>query len=144
MGLFSPRRDPADPRQLQIAIHELGHAYAWLDAGFRVSRVVHNGDDGSCEVTWDPDNLHGYAIGCWGGFEAEDRWLRQHHSGGASRSHSSHDIRNFKHVARQLDKRLTEGKARALARRAVARHWRQIEHRAPELIRNGRLTGHQL
>lgn len=144
MGWFSPRRNPEDPHQLRIAVHEIGHAAVWADAGLRVREVVHSGDDGFCNVDWDPENLAGYAIGCWGGFEAEDRWLRAHRRGRASRGNASHDIRNFRHVTRNPDVRLSESKARSLARAAVGRHWRQIEALAPRLITAGRLTGIRL
>jgi hypothetical protein len=36
MGFFSTTRDPQDPRQLQIAVHELGHAWAWKDSGLTI------------------------------------------------------------------------------------------------------------
>ncbi|MEV4599445.1 hypothetical protein AB0K15_18795 [Amycolatopsis sp. NPDC049253] len=144
MGWFSPRRDPTDTHQLRIAIHELGHAAVWSDAGLQIREVVHTGDSGHCDVVWDPDNLTGYAVGCWGGFEAEDRWLRAHRAGHASRGNSSYDIGNFRHVNRGLDKRLSESRARSMARAAVGRHWRRIETLAPQLIRAGRLTGIRL
>lgn len=144
MGLFSPRRNPEDPHQLRIAVHELGHAAVWADAGLTITEIVHKGDDGHCSVVWDPDNLVGYAVGCWGGFEAEDRWLRHHHSGHASRGNAGHDIRRFRHVRNGLDARLSESKARSLARAAVGRHWGPITALAPRLIAAGRLTGIRL
>ncbi|PXY31111.1 hypothetical protein [Prauserella muralis] len=140
MGLFGPRRDPEDPRQLQIAVHELGHAFAWKAAGFRIKEIVHEGDSGYVNVRWDDDNLLGYAIGCWGGFEAEDKWMRTHGKR-ASRYHSSHDIKNFRHVNRALgNDRLSEGKARALARKHINRHYAAILAAAPRLIVKGRLS----
>ncbi|WP_326567392.1 hypothetical protein VSH64_36990 [Amycolatopsis rhabdoformis] len=140
MGWFSPRRNPQDPHQLRIAVHELGHAAVWADAGLTITEIVHSGDDGHCSVEWDPNNLAGYAIGCWGGFEAEDRWLRHHRRGHASRGNAGYDIRNFRHVSNGLDTRLSEGKARSLARAAVGRHWDRITTLAPRLITTGRLT----
>lgn len=137
--LPSTRRDPHDPLQLQIAAHELGHAVVWKAAGFVINAVVHEGDGGYVDVRWDPDNLTGYVIGCWGGFEAEQRWTRTH-GGRARRGNSSHDIANFHHVNRALGKnRLTEGKARSLARKHVNRHWSQIVAAAPRLIRQGHI-----
>ncbi|EHY90010.1 hypothetical protein [Saccharomonospora azurea] len=137
--LFSTRRDPNDPLQLQIAVHELGHAVVWKAVGFVIKSVVHEGDSGSVDVRWDPDNLTGYVIGCWGGFEAERRWARLH-GRSARRTNSSHDIANFHHVNRALGaRRLSESKARALARKHVDRHWAQIQRRAPELVRSGRI-----
>lgn len=52
--LFSTRRDPEDPHQLQIAVHELGHAWAWRDGGLEVGRIKHSGDDGACRVRYYP------------------------------------------------------------------------------------------
>ena len=86
MRLFRARRNPADPRQQQVAIHELGHAYTWLDVGLLVRTVTHQVDTGACELDnypsqpthpmcqfcpADPDQLYAFAVGCWGGFEAE-------------------------------------------------------------------------
>ncbi|PXY17082.1 hypothetical protein BAY59_36505 [Prauserella coralliicola] len=140
MGLFGPRRNPEDPRQLQIAVHELGHAYAWKTAGFTVKQIVHEGNSGYVDVDWDPDNLTGYAIGCWGGFEAEDKWMRAH-GRRASRSNSSHDIGNFRHVNRALGKdRLSEGKARSLARKYINRHYSAILAAAPRLVVKGHIS----
>lgn len=139
--LFSTRRDPDDPRQLQIAVHELGHAWAWRDGGLEVRGVEHTGDDGACHVRYypQPEQLRAFAIGCWAGFEAEDRWLRANKLGRARRGHSSHDIRLFCGAVRELGGGLSEGKARATARTLVARRWEHIESRAPELIRLGRI-----
>ncbi|WP_433470354.1 hypothetical protein [Saccharomonospora azurea] len=68
--LFSTRRDPEDPHQLQIAVHELGHAWAWRDGGLEVGRIKHSGDDGACHVRYypQPEQLRAFAIGCWAGY----------------------------------------------------------------------------
>lgn len=139
--LFSTRRDPEDPHQLQIAVHELGHAWAWRDGGLEVGRIKHSGDDGACHVRYSPqpEQLRAFAIGCWPGFEAEDRWLRANGLGRARRGHSSHDIRLFRTAVRELGGGLSESKARAKARTLVVRRWAQIQRRAPELIRLGRI-----
>lgn len=73
--LFSTRRDPANPRQLQIAVHELEHAWAWHGGGLDVRGVEHTGDDGTCHVRYypRPDQIRAFAIGCWAGFEAQAR-----------------------------------------------------------------------
>ncbi|MEU9686141.1 hypothetical protein [Amycolatopsis japonica] len=145
MGWFSPARDPEDPRQLQIAVHELGHAWAWKEGGFRILEILHTGNGG--EVTtnrkqrgWNEEIAWEYCIGCWGGFEAEDRWMRTFGHGRAHRGHSAHDIGNFKHVARGLESKLSEGKARSIARTRVGKHWSQILRQAPLLVRDGRIS----
>jgi hypothetical protein len=138
MGFFSTTRDPQDPQQLQIAVHELGHAWAWKDSGLTIVAVYHSGDDGNCHVRYWDEQVFAFAVGCWAGFEAEDQWLRQHRLGHAKRSHSSHDIRLFRAAARELGG-LSEGKARSLARKLVNRRWSHIQHTAPELVRTGRI-----
>lgn len=143
MGLLGSSRANDDPLWLQIAVHELGHALVWKDAGLRVKVVVFAGEDSYCNVEWDPKNLLGYAVGCWGGLEAEARWFRNHR-GSPRRGNSGHDIRNFHHVTKGLDQSLSEGKARSIARKAVARQWRRIEVAAPRLVASGRLSGSQL
>ncbi|WP_410580268.1 hypothetical protein [Amycolatopsis sp. lyj-108] len=145
MGLFSPARDPEDPRQLQIAVHELGHAWAWKEGGFRILEIRHTGDAGWVDTNreqrgWDQDIAREYCLGCWGGFEAEDRWMRKFGHGRAHRGNSGHDISNFKHVARGLKPGLQESKARAIARDRVAKHWSQILRQAPVLVRDGRIS----
>jgi hypothetical protein len=143
MGLFSPSRNVNDPKQLAIAAHELGHGFAWKDAGLTVHGIRFWGDGGECGVKldWENENqAHDYAIGCWGGFEAEDKWLRKHGRGAAKRSHSSHDIDNFRFVARQLTGGLSESKARSIARTRVSRHWSAIQRLTPQLVRDGRIS----
>lgn len=141
MGWFHPRRDPTDPHQLRIAIHELGHAAVWTTGGFTVRQVVHEGDDGRCAVTWNPDNAEGYLAGFWGGYEAENLWARTHHTSRARRGNSGHDIHAFRDANRNLYTPVSEAKARSIARAAVRRHWARIEDLAPRLITAGRLTG---
>ncbi|WP_037321469.1 hypothetical protein [Amycolatopsis orientalis] len=145
MGLFSPARDPEDPRQIATAVHELGHAWVWKDAGFTITEIRFTGDEGWVSVKirekdWDHKSARDYAIGCWGGFEAEDRWLREHRMGRAHRGNAAHDIKNFKHVTRKLEPALSEGKARSIARDRVARRWSQIVRQAPVLVRDSRIS----
>ncbi|NIJ14307.1 hypothetical protein FHU38_004651 [Saccharomonospora amisosensis] len=143
MGLFGPRRDPGDLRQLQIAVHELGHAWVWKAHGLIIRGIEHTGSDGTCHVRHysDTESLRAYAIGLWAGFEAEDQWLRANGLGRARRSTSSYDIRQFRRTNRELGPHsLSEAKARSLARRTVHRHWNAIEAAAPRLITKGRLS----
>lgn len=152
MGWFSPDRDPDDPRQLQIAVHELAHAHAWTDGGLIVRGVAHYGrNGGNCPVRYWPGRngqALAFAVGCWAGFEAEDRWLRHHGLGSASRANSAHDIRLFRQAVREIrevdGRRLSEGEARSLARTAVARRWQRITRTAPRLVTAGRLSPGQL
>jgi hypothetical protein len=140
MGLFTPKRNENDPHQLAIAVHELGHAWAWQDAGLTVYKITFSGKDGATGVRFGDDDLFDYAVGCWAGFEAEDKWRRQHGHGRAKRSNASVDIRNFRDAVRELGGGLSEGKARRLARARVTKRWRQIEHLAPHLVRAGRIS----
>jgi hypothetical protein len=76
--LFRTRRNPDDPWQQQIAVHELGHAYAWRDGGLMIRSVLHKGDSGECNLDGypsgpihpscpscpaSPQQLHAFAIG---------------------------------------------------------------------------------
>lgn len=146
MGLFSPARDPEDLRQLAAAAHELGHAWVWKDAGLTITEIRFTGDTGWVSFAkirdkdWNDTVAREYCVGCWAGFEAEVRWLREHRAGRAHRGESAHDIKNFKHVARKLKPALSEGKARSLARDRVARRWSQILRQAPVLVRDGRIS----
>ncbi|OQO91962.1 hypothetical protein B1813_06675 [Saccharomonospora piscinae] len=143
--LFSTTRNPEDPHQLRIAVHELGHAVAWQAGGLTVGRIKHTGDEGACRVTYypEPDQLHAFAIGCWAGFEAEDRWMRAAKRGRAKRTNSAHDLDLYRTAVRELRReygtRLSESKARSQARTLVARRWALIERTAPVLIRQGRI-----
>ncbi|MFD5245676.1 hypothetical protein ACFWIW_14080 [Amycolatopsis sp. NPDC058340] len=146
MGLFSPARDPDDPEQLATAVHELGHAWAWKDAGFTVTEIRFTGDEGSVtlakvrESDWDHQARREYAIGCWAGFEAEDRWRQAHRAGRARRGPAAFDIKNFKNVTKGLSPSLSEGKARSLARKRIAARWSQILRQAPVLVRDGHIS----
>ncbi|RSN32232.1 hypothetical protein DL990_20165 [Amycolatopsis sp. WAC 01416] len=146
MGLFSPARDPEDPEQLATAAHELGHAWVWKDAGFTVTEIRFLGDEGWVslakvrESDWDQRAIRDYAVGCWAGFEAEERWRREHRLKPARRGHAAHDIKVFKNFAKELKPALSEGKARSLARDRVARRWSQIQRQAPVLVRDGRIS----
>lgn len=145
MSLFAPARNPEDPHQLRIAVHELGHAVAWRDGGLEVGRIKHGGDEGACRVRYypKPDQLLAFAIGLWAGFEAEDRWLGATKRGRASRGNSGHDLRLFREAVRELRQHygqsLSEAQARKQARKLVDRHWTRIERTAPDLIRKGRI-----
>lgn len=145
MGLFSTDRDPENPRQLATAVHELGHAWAWKDAGLTITEIRYTGDEGWVSIARVREKdwakvAREYAIGCWAGFEAEDRYMRAHRIGSAHRGNAAHDIKNFKYVTRQLKPALSEGKARSLARDRVARRWSQILRQAPVLVRDGRIS----
>jgi hypothetical protein len=140
MGFFSPKRNENDPQQLAIAVHELGHAWAWKDAGLDVYEIRFSGDDGVTGVRYDETDLYAYAVGCWAGFEAEDKWRRQHGHGNAKRRNASHDIGSFRDTVRELGGGLSEGTARRLARARVTKRWRQIEALAPQLVRKGRTS----
>lgn len=145
MSWFGPTRNPEDPHQLRIAVHELGHAWAWQAGGLQIRSVTHTGSDGDCHVRYypTPEQLHAFAVGCWAGYEAEDRWLRTHRRGRASRGNASHDLREFRGAVRELRElgiTLTETQARAQARTLITRHWTQITRTAPDLIRRGRIT----
>ncbi|MDI5980112.1 hypothetical protein [Amycolatopsis magusensis] len=143
MGWFSSR-DPDDPHQLAIAVHELGHAFAWSDHGLPVAYVKHSGSDGVAHLAsvtgYSEAQMRAYAVGMWAGFEAEDRWRRAHNLSGASKSHSRADIANFHAEQARLAEtgiRLSEGKARSLARQRIAARWSRIQTLAPELICKG-------
>ncbi|AHJ58529.1 hypothetical protein [Amycolatopsis keratiniphila] len=139
MGLFSTKRDPEDPEQLQIAVHELGHAFAWKLTGSTIREIRHTGDEGWVDVrVLAPDNRD-FAIGLWAGFEAEDRWLKANNLGRAKRGNSSWDIGRFNKVRKDIKGGLSESKARSLARPLVNRCWSQILETAPKLIRDGTL-----
>ncbi len=143
--LFATERDPEDPRQIAIAVHELGHAWAWKDGGLSITEVRHHGDEGHVRFDypakdWGEALALAYCVGCWAGFEAEDRWCKAHGQGRAKRGHAAYDIGNFHHVARSMTKRLSEGTARSLARKCVGRRWSQILRQAPVLVRDGRIS----
>jgi hypothetical protein len=127
------RRNPGDPHQLRIAVHEIAHGYAWDSLGLDVRSVRHWGDSGETHVRWSDDQWRPYAIGLWAGYEAEKLW-----SGSASRGNSAWDIKRFRQVTRGNG--FSEGAARSEARSLVRRHIGRIEAAAPELIRAGRLT----
>lgn len=111
--LFSTRRDPDNPRQLQIAVHELEHAWAWHGGGLDVRGVEHTGDDGTCHVRYypRPDQIRAFAIGCWAGFR---RYARG--SG------------------------ICESAARRETEKRVRQHWSRIERAAKRLHARGRLA----
>ncbi|MBB5852501.1 hypothetical protein ACFQ05_04370 [Amycolatopsis umgeniensis] len=143
--LFSTDRDPEDPDQMAIAVHELGHAWAWKDGGLTITEIRHQGDEGHVRFDyrakdWGETLALAYCVGCWAGFEAEDRWRKANGHGRAQRGHSAHDIGNFKHVARGMDKRPSESTARSLARKRVGQRWSQIVRQAPVLVRDGRIS----
>ncbi|MEU3274518.1 hypothetical protein ABZ639_27050 [Saccharomonospora sp. NPDC006951] len=143
MGLFGPRRDPKDPQQLRVAVHELGHAYAWKAAGLTVRRIEHHGTTGDCHVRFynNPDSLRGFVIGCWAGLEAENLWAQKTGQKRASRGNSSYDLTQFRKVNRELGAgRLSESAARALARKHITRHYTAIMAAAPRLISQGRMS----
>lgn len=140
------KRNPEDPRQLAIAVHELAHAWVWKDHGITVKKIHHSGSSGfvqNAEISdknWNHAVARRYCIGLWAGFEAEDLWLKTCRQGRASRGASCADISNFTRVARKLEPRLPESEARSLARDAVNHRWSQITSLAPELVCKGSLT----
>ncbi|OLZ56094.1 hypothetical protein [Amycolatopsis keratiniphila] len=143
--LFETKRDPDDPEQLAIAVHELGHAWAWKDGGLSITEIRHQGDEGHVkfryrEQDWGEELALAYCVGCWAGFEAEDRWRKANGLGRAKRGHSSYDIGNFKHVARGMAKRPSESAARSLACKRIAPRWSLILRQAPVLVRDGRIS----
>ncbi|ADJ47897.1 hypothetical protein AMES_6072 [Amycolatopsis mediterranei S699] len=147
MGLFTSAGDPDNPAHLAIAAHELGHAWAWSDGGLQILSITFTPRGGHVRThnpSGHPPQLIAEAVGLWAGFEAEDRWLREHRLGKASRGNSSHDIRAFRSIQRLMHREyrqsLTERSVRASARAAVNRHWAQIQHAAPALVKRGRIT----
>ncbi|MET8847990.1 hypothetical protein [Amycolatopsis sp. NPDC004625] len=147
MGLFTSAGDPGNPAHLAIAVHELGHAWVWKDGRLEVRSITFTPTGGHVRVI-NPNGhlpqLIAEAVGLWGGFEAEDRWLREHRLGAAGRGNSSHDIRAFGDIQRLMRREfrhtLTERSARASARAAVNRRWSRIQDAAPELVARGRIT----
>jgi hypothetical protein len=140
MGLFGSTYNATDPQRLRVAAHELGHAWVWKSGGLKVGTVTAARSGGSCPVRWYSRDLHAYAVGCWGGFEAEDRWLREHKLGRAARGNSGHDIDEFQAAVKELGGGLPESNARRLARDLVSRHWNEITRLTPALARAGRIT----
>ncbi|WP_340687794.1 hypothetical protein LCL61_17490 [Amycolatopsis coloradensis] len=143
--LFEAKRDPEDPHQLAIAVHELAHAWVWKDGGLTITEIRHKGDEGHVKFTyrekdWGPELALAYSVGCWAGFEAEDRWRKANGHGRAKRGHASYDIGNFKHVARGMKKPPSESTARSLACKRIAPRWSQILRQAPVLVRDGRIS----
>ena len=126
------------------AAHELGHALVDLAGGLDVTSITvdRRTGHGLCSVgTFDwnnPKYLHAWLIGCVAGFEAEDRWCRQHRSGRAERKNSRTDFRNFREHAPAID--LSEAAARAIARRRLDKVWRRVENLVPRLAEHGRLS----
>src|SRR5690606_18522704 len=132
MGIFSPARNVDDPKQLSIAAHEIGHGIVWKAGGCSLRGPIRfYGDGGDCPVRYWPNNerqLIAFAVGLWAGYEAERLWWkREGGRGHASRGNSSHDISLFRQHIREFPEiRMSEGKARRLAREQVKRHWSQI------------------
>lgn len=145
MWPFGPKLDATDPKQLATAVHELGHAWAWKDAGLDVYKITTTGATGATGARYRSDAnrermLRGYAVGCWAGFEAEDRWLRENGYGTADLRGAAVDIENFHDTVREMEGSLSERKARRLARSRVARRWRKIQKLAPKLAHKGRIS----
>ena len=137
--------DIAYARVLQGAAHELGHAIVDLAGGLRVRSVVFDPANGAgmtevevhLEDDTEPAVWRAWLIGCVAGFESETQWCARY-GGRAHRQNSKVDFANFHEHRRRV--RLSEGAARAAARKILRQHWRDIERLAPQLVSAGQMT----
>jgi hypothetical protein len=133
-----------DPEILAGAAHEIGHALVNKAGGLRVGRITLNRRTGTglCRIKdFDENNprlLRAYLIGCVAGFEAEDRFLRQHDLGRADRADSATDFRYFHQDAASVG--LSERAARAKARSHLSWHWGRLERLVPRLATRGHIS----
>jgi hypothetical protein len=129
---------------LASAAHELGHALVNKAGGLKVKDVTVNRRTGAglCKLRqfdWDnPRLLRAWLIGCVAGFEAEDRWLREHRLGHAHRAESRTDFSNFHYHAPVIG--LSEHTARAKARSALGWHWGRLQRLVPRLAEHGHVS----
>lgn len=133
-----------DPEILASAAHELGHALVNKAGGLKVGRITLNRRTGAglCRVKefdWgNPRLLRAWLIGCVAGFEAEDRFRRQHRLGRADRGTAATDFANFHEHAHTI--RLSESAARSKARSHLSWHWGRLERLAARLAERGQVS----
>lgn len=136
-----------DRWRLVVAAHELGHAFAWQDAGvgFGMIRVWGHGRSTEGVVPVDgrrlrnAEQLRLYLIGLYAGSAASERWCDL-----AGMRHPASGCRHDLATARQMRRHpwarnLTDGELRTGARRAVGRHWSRIHRLAPKLADRGQI-----
>ena len=140
--------DDLDPRRLEVAAHELGHAIAWKEAGLAATaiRVLGHGDRAQGYVRienrliYDADAARAYLAGLLAGREAGIRWCEE--NGLTHYEHTCHtDLNNFRQQRRTpLGRQVSVGQARATARLIVRANWCLIVRLAPRLALQGRIT----
>ncbi|RZQ60865.1 hypothetical protein [Amycolatopsis suaedae] len=139
-------REPS-PERLAVAAHELGHALVWSSGGLTIRNIklssgfftdISGGRVGVRFYDSNEAHLRAYLIGLCAGFEAEDRWRRQHGPGRASRGPSSNDFDAFRRERRRVG--LSESAARSKARSILSGQWGRLERLVPRLARDGRLS----
>jgi hypothetical protein len=140
MGWFSgpPSVAGIDPYDLIIAAHELGHAVSAYAHGIGVTKIEMGMTHLDLPDVIGPgmtrEELIGWLVGCWAGYEAEKLWAWRV-GGEAVWSCSKQDRRNFRDTRKLVG--LSEGKARSAARAIVRKEWARIRNLAPTLARQG-------
>lgn len=146
MGWFT---DDPDPWRLGVAIHELGHWFAWKDLpGTRIVRVRVTGTgrdaEGRVTVKWPTNDAgatdRGYLVGLLAGAEA-DRLHHERTGHPLRRDGWAHDLKAFTDCRRAHapSRRWSESELRRDAHRLVLARWHEIQKLAPRLARTGRL-----
>lgn len=138
-----------DPDRLRVAAHELGHAFAWhvADCANPTAIRVHGrgvGAHGYVNVAAHVrtvDDARCYLAGLLAGREADMRWCEENDLAHRAQTCST-DLANFRQQRRNYDlcRQVSTAEARALARRIVRTHWRQIVRLTPRLARAGRIS----
>lgn len=130
-----------------VAIHEVGHALAFADAGIPLISVEVLGDGGYTYVKDDPDPVtKGFMVGLMAGVTAETIWLQRETGLGrrealniALESGNHSDIDAYETYNRTV--RLYREDAISAAEKLLRREWRRLEELAEELYLTQHLSG---